>query len=66
MSDYYDYDEPVTYSETQKHWHKFYSDKQWIDTKGWCDMNGNQLPHEHDELPKKKKPEVIITGSSNP
>lgn len=61
----YDYDEQIEYSETQKKWHKYYEDKQWIDTKGWCDMNGNPLPFGHDEPPKKVKPQVIITGSSN-
>ena len=63
MSSFEDYEEPIEYSETQKRWHKFYEDKQWIDTKGWCDMNGNPLPFGHDEVVKKSK--LKINGSSD-
>lgn len=31
------------YSKTQQKWNDYYADKQWIDTKGWCDLNGNPI-----------------------
>ena len=36
-------------SWVQDNWNDYYKDKQWIDTKGWCDLDGNPLPFEHDD-----------------
>lgn len=41
-------------SWVQENWNDYYKDKQWIDTKGWCDLNGNPIPFEHDNIPVKK------------
>lgn len=27
-------------SDTQDKWNEYYADKRWIDTKGWCHMDG--------------------------
>lgn len=27
--------------EVRNNWNDYYADKQWIDTKGWCDLDGN-------------------------
>lgn len=48
---------------TQENWNEYYKDKQWIDTKGWCDLDGNPLPLGH-KLPPKPS-EIIINDSSN-
>lgn len=51
----YSYRDKKRHESTQEHWNRFYADKQWIDTKGWCDLNGNPLPFERDEyFPKSK------------
>lgn len=44
-------------SKTQDKWNNYYADKQWIDTKGWCDLNGNPYDFkDKDEFPRNRQP----------
>ena len=46
-------------SWVQDNWNDYYKDKQWIDTKGWCDLDGNPLPFEHDDEFEDLRPIII-------
>ncbi len=35
-------------SDVQDKWNSYYSDKKWVDTKGWCHMDGT--PYSFKEL----------------
>ena len=38
-------------SEVQNNWNEYYADKQWIDTKGWCHLDGT--PYSFRELERQ-------------
>lgn len=38
-------------SDTQDKWNDYYADKKWVDTKGWCHLDGT--PYSFNELEKQ-------------
>ena len=43
-------------SEIQDRWNEYYADKRWIDTKGWCHLDGT--PYSFIELEKQSDQRV--------
>lgn len=45
-------------SDTQDKWNEYYADKIWIDTKGWCHLDGT--PYSFKELDRQADKRVSL------